>query len=50
MKHVETLPETNDVLSSTITILFGILRLPAEKEEVCHFYLEKNNKRAISGV
>ena len=39
MDHVGTLPETNDVLSSTIITLFGILSPPAKKE-VCYFCLE----------
>ena len=41
MEHVGTLPETNDVLSPTIILLFRILCPPAEKEEECHFCLEK---------
>ena len=44
MEHIGTLPETNDVLSPTITPLFGILSPPAEKEEECHFCMEKITK------
>ena len=43
MEHVETIPETNDILSSTIITLFGILSPPCEKEE-CHFCLETITK------
>ena len=41
MDHIGTLPETKDILSPTIIPLFGVLCPPAEKEEECHFCLEK---------
>ena len=46
MEHIETLPETNDVLSPTIIPLFGILSPPAEKEKdlECHFCMGKITK------
>ena len=44
MEHIGTLPETDDVLSPTIIPLFGILSPPAEKEEECHFCMEKITK------
>ena len=44
MEHVRTLLERNDVLLPTIITLFGILCPPAEKEEECHFCLEKITK------
>ena len=44
MEHIGTLPETNDILSPTIMPLFGILSPPAEKEEECHFCVEKITK------
>ena len=40
MEHVGTLAETNDVLSPTIILLFGLLSPPAEQEEECHFCFE----------
>ena len=44
MEHVGTLPETNNVLSPIIIPLFGILSLPAEKDEDCHICYEKITK------
>ena len=44
MEHVGTLPETKDIRSPTIITLFGILSPPAEKEEECHFCMEKITK------
>ena len=44
VEHIGTLPETDDVLSPTIIPLFGILSPPAEKEEECHFCMEKITK------
>ena len=44
MEHVETLPETNDILSPTIITLIETLCPPAEKEER-HFCLEKITKK-----
>ena len=44
MEHIGTLPETNDILSPTITTLFGNLCPAAEKEEECHFCFEKITK------
>ena len=44
MDHMGTLPETKDILSPTIIPLFGILSPPAEKEEECHFCMEKITK------
>ena len=41
MEHIGTRRKTNYVLSPTIITLFGILSPPAEKEEKCHFCLEK---------
>ena len=44
MEHIGTLPETNDILSPTIVPLFGILNPPGQKEEECHFCMEKITK------
>ena len=40
MEHIGTLPETEDVLSPTIILLFAILSPPAEQEEKFPFCLE----------
>ena len=45
MEHIETLFETNDILSPTIITLFGLLSLPAKQEEDCHFCLKTITKR-----
>ena len=44
MEHVGTLTEADDVLSSTIISLFGLLSPPAEQEETCHFCFETITK------
>ena len=44
MEHIGTLSETNNIFSPTIILLFGILSPPAEKEEECHFCVEKITK------
>lgn len=47
MKHIGTLPETNDILSPTTITLFGILSPPAEilsPPTECHFCLETITK------
>ena len=40
LEHVRTLAEAEDVLSPTITALFGLLSPTAEQEETCHFCFE----------
>ena len=50
MEHIGTLTETEDVLSPTIILLFGILSPPAEQKKKCHFCLEIITKGQVYGI
>ena len=51
MEHVGTLPRPNDVLSTTVIPLFGLLSSVAvDKDEECHFCLETITKRQLLAI